>query len=73
MNAITLGMTSFKDGNGINAIICSANGVNSPLLEFSNLELGIVNGSTLGGYFQIVNDIGSDTLTRQGHFGLAWR
>ena len=47
------------------AIICSANDVNSPLFEFSNLELGIVNGGTPGGYFQIVNDVGSDTLTRR--------
>ena len=53
---ITLGMTYFKDSHGTNAIIYSANGVNSPALEFSNLELGIINGSTLGGYFQIVND-----------------
>jgi hypothetical protein len=50
------GMTGFKDGNGINVITYAANDVNSPVLEFSNLELGIINGSTLGGYFQIVND-----------------
>jgi len=54
-DSITLGMTYFKDGNGKNAIIYSANGVNSPVLEFSNLEQGIITGSTLGGYFQIVN------------------
>jgi hypothetical protein len=47
-------MTGIKDGNGINAITYSANDVNSPVLEFSDLELGIINGSTLGGYFQIV-------------------
>src|SRR5438874_140273 len=28
----------------------------SPPLEFSNLEQGIIDNSTLGGYFQIVND-----------------
>jgi hypothetical protein len=53
---ITLGMTYFLDGAGKNAIIYTANGVNSPALEFSNLEQGIITGSTLGGYFQIVND-----------------
>lgn len=53
---ITLGMTYFQQENGKNAIIYTANGVNSPALEFTNLELGVINGSTLGGYFQIVND-----------------
>ena len=51
---ITLGMTYFQD-NGVNSIIYSANGVNSPVLPFTNVEQGIINGSTLGGYFQIVN------------------
>ena len=54
-DTITLGMTYFKDGNGLNAIVYSANGVYSPVKEFSNLEQGIINGSTLGGYFQIQN------------------
>jgi hypothetical protein len=53
--SITLGMTYFKSG-GTNMIIYSANGVNSPALPFTNLEQGVINGSTLGGYFQIVND-----------------
>ncbi len=53
---ITLGMTYFLDGNGKRAIVYSANGVDSPPLEFTNLEQGIIDGSTLGGYFQIVND-----------------
>jgi hypothetical protein len=52
---ITLGMTYFLDGSGNRAIIYTANGVNSPALEFSNLEQGIINNTTLGGYFQIVN------------------
>jgi len=51
---ITLGMRYFSN-NGTNSIIYSANGVNSPVLPFTNLERGIINGSTLGGYFQIVN------------------
>jgi hypothetical protein len=54
-NTITLGMT-FANIGGTNGIIYSANGVNSPFKPFTNLELGIINGSTLGGYFQIVND-----------------
>ena len=53
---ITLGMTYFLDSSGKRAIIYSANGVQSPILEFGNNEQGIINGSTLGGYFQIVND-----------------
>jgi len=54
---ITLGMRYFSN-NGTNSIIYSANGVNSPVLPFTNLEQGIINGSTLGGYFQIVNASG---------------
>jgi hypothetical protein len=54
-NTITLGMT-FANIGGTNGIIYSANGVNSPFEPFTNLEQGIINGSTLGGYFQIVND-----------------
>jgi len=54
---ITLGMNYFLDGStGKRSIIYSANGVLSPVLAFSNTEHGIIDGSTLGGYFQIVND-----------------
>ena len=53
---ITLGLTYFLDGNGKRAIIYTADGVSSPAQEFSNLEQGIIDSSTLGGYFQIVND-----------------
>jgi len=54
---ITLGMNYFLDGNtGLRSIVYSANGVQSPVLAFSNTEQGIIDGSTLGGYFQIVND-----------------
>jgi hypothetical protein len=54
---ITLGMTYFLDSvTGLRSIIYSADGVNSPTLPFTNLEQGIDDGSTLGGYFQIVND-----------------
>jgi hypothetical protein len=55
-NTVTLGMTYFLDSStGLRSIIYSANGVNSPILSLSNLEQGIIDGSTLGGYFQIVN------------------
>jgi hypothetical protein len=53
---ITLGMTYFLNNNtGLRSVIYSANGVDSPILAFTNLEQGIIDGSTLGGYFQIVN------------------
>lgn len=65
-NTVTLGMTYFRDGNGKRAIIYSANGVNSPAQEFGNLEQGIINNSTLGGYLQIQNAPGVP-----GNFGTA--
>ena len=55
-DTITLGMTYFRDPNNQRAIIYSANGVQSPPQEFTNLEQGIIDGSTLGGYLQVVND-----------------
>ncbi len=59
-DSIHLGMSYFLDGNGKNALQFSANGTDSPIFEFGpNVGLGaqdIGNGSTLGGYFQIVND-----------------
>lgn len=58
-DTITLGMTYFKDSNGKNAIIYTANGINSPAQEFSNLEQGIITGSTLGGYLQVPIDRGN--------------
>jgi hypothetical protein len=54
-DTVTLGMTYFLDSNGKRAIIYSANCLQSPPLEFSNLEQGIIDNSTLGGYLQIVN------------------
>jgi len=55
-DTITLGMTYFLNpSTGLRSVIYSANGVNSPILAFSNLEQGIIDGSRLGGYFQIVN------------------
>ena len=54
-DTVKLGMTYFRDSNGKNAIIYSANCLQSPPLEFSNLELGVIDGTTVGGYMQIVN------------------
>jgi hypothetical protein len=54
-DTVVLGMTYFLDSNGKRAVIYAANGLRSPPLEFSNLEQGIIDGSTLGGYLQIVN------------------
>jgi len=47
-----MGMT-YENIGGTNGIVYSANGVNSPFLPMSNTEQGVINGSTLGGYFQI--------------------
>ena len=60
-DTITLGMTYFKDAAGNNAIIYSANGINSPAEEFTNLEGGIITGSTLGGYLQVPVDTKNPT------------
>ncbi len=56
---ITLGMNYFLDSNtGLRSIVYSANGVLSPILPFTNLEQGIIDNSTLGGYLQIQNASG---------------
>ena len=55
-NTIRLGMTYFLDTNGKHAIIYSANGVQSPIKEFTNLEQGLIDNSTLGGYMQVQVD-----------------
>ena len=55
-DTVTMGITYFRDSNGKNAIIYSANGTNSPPLEFSNTEQGVINNTTIGGYFQIQKD-----------------
>lgn len=54
-DTVTLAITYFQDSLGKRAIIYSANCMHSPPLEFSNPEQGIIDGSTLGGYLQIVN------------------
>jgi len=52
-NTVTMGIT-YENIGGTNGIVYTANGVNSPFLAMSNTEQGVINGSTLGGYFQIV-------------------
>lgn len=59
-DVITLGIRYFLDGNGKNALQFSANGLDTPVFEFGPTvgsgAADIGDGSTLGGYFQIVND-----------------
>jgi hypothetical protein len=52
-DTVLMGMT-YENIGGTNGIVYSANGVNSPFLPMSNLEQGVINDSTLGGYVQIV-------------------
>ncbi len=55
-DTVVLGMTYFRDSTtGKRSVIYRANCLESPPLAFSNLEQGIIDNSTLGGYFQIVN------------------
>jgi hypothetical protein len=58
-DTVTLGMTYFLDSNSKNAIIYSAvtptTCLQSPPLEFNNLEVGVINNTTIGGYLQVVN------------------
>jgi hypothetical protein len=55
-DAINLGLNYFWDAvNNENALQFFANGNASPVFDFAP-GAGIGNGSTLGGYFQIVND-----------------
>ena len=55
-DTVKMGITYFRDANGKNAIIYEANCMRSPPLELNNLELGVIDNTTLGGYMQIVND-----------------
>src|SRR5437016_12192559 len=58
-DTVTMGLTVFKDSIGKNALIYFAETattcLQSPALEFSNLELGVIDGTSIGGYLQIVN------------------
>lgn len=53
---IRLGMTYFRDSDGKRKIIYRAGALSSGALEFTNLEQGIIDGSTLGGYLQVQID-----------------
>ncbi len=66
-DTITLGMTYFLNSAGKRSVIYTANCLQSPPLEFSNLEQGIIDNSTLGAYFQIVN--ASSNPTNSGTVG----
>ena len=67
-DTVTLGITYFRDANGKNAIVYSANGTNSPALELSNTEQGVINGTTIGGYFQIQVDKTNTTNSGSASF-----
>lgn len=58
-DTVTMGLTVFKDTAGKNAIRYFAKTattcLESPVLEFSNLELGVIDGTSIGGYIQVVN------------------
>jgi hypothetical protein len=66
---ITMGVTIFKDANGSNAIVYSANGISSPVLEFGNPggvnAVNVTGGNpapySLGGYFQIQGQASATT------------
>jgi hypothetical protein len=69
-DTITMGITMFKDSNGNNAIIYSANGISSGVLEFGA-------GSppapyTLGGYFQLQGQsVSTNVITPATNYGSA--
>jgi hypothetical protein len=67
-DTVTLGITYLRDQNGKNAIIYTANGTNSPPLEFSNNEQGVINNTTIGGYFQIQKDSSNPTNSGSATF-----
>src|SRR5258707_11007909 len=58
-DTVTMGLTVFRDSNGKNAIIYSAQTattcLQSPPLEFGNLEQGIIAGTSIAGHLPIVN------------------
>jgi hypothetical protein len=68
-NSVLMGIT-YENIGGTNGIVYSANGVNSPFLPMSNLEQGVINGSTLGGYLQIVGVIPEPSVFALLVFGL---
>jgi hypothetical protein len=67
-DTVTMGITYFRDANGKNSIIYTANGTNSPPLELSNNEQGVINNTTIGGYFQIQQDKTNPTNSGSASF-----
>ncbi|HZR20731.1 MAG TPA: hypothetical protein VFE51_25850 [Verrucomicrobiae bacterium] len=67
-DTVTMGITYFRDQNGKNAIIYTANGTNSPPLELGNTEQGVINNTTIGGYFQIQKDSANPTNSGSASF-----
>ena len=53
---ITLGVTYFKDTDGINRVVYHANSFDSPALSFDPNQPGIFNGGGIGGYLQVPID-----------------
>jgi hypothetical protein len=67
-NTITLSLSYFYDTiNSANALQFSANGIYSPVFDFSSGGIGA--GSTLGGYYQIQNDPNNLANAGQALFG----
>jgi hypothetical protein len=53
-DTVRLGMRYYLDtGDGMRKVIYSVNGIQSAPQTFTNLEQGIIDGSTLGGYLQV--------------------
>lgn len=68
-DTITLGLSYFLNGGtGNNAVQFFANGNASPVFDFAP-GVGIGNGSTLGGYFQIGNDPANPLNSGSADFG----
>jgi hypothetical protein len=59
---ITMGVTIFKDSSGNSAIIYSANGISSGVLEFNPQSGTPPQTYTLGGYFQLQGQSDSTNL-----------
>jgi len=70
---ISIGMSYFPAPSGNNALQFWANGIYSPVFEFTPSvgagALDIGTGSTLGGYFQIVNDPNNANNAGSAQFG----
>lgn len=69
-STITLGMSYFLDpSDNRRKIIYRAGSVSSPALVFDNLEQGIINNTTLGGYLQTTINLNNPNNGAQATFG----